>query len=360
LNKVINSLQVVKIATINGEITLLTSGPLRLGGLHRSRIGCLTFEYIKPLSAKLKEATLEIAATTTTDPSHVKWRLWINNFPLTREFKPQNTIELKEEYFNKVLFDITPILHARESEEVKLAIKYDGPGEIEINHANLVLAFEAKEAVSSYAYFSGALIIPPNESSKFNVPLNVIDKYSGELKAIALAKSRHSMASIYVNNKEVFSLSGLSDLEEIHVENIQVKNNNEIEVKHEIHRENAIKKPIYLSTFILASTKIIKPYIRIKDVKLITDDKNPRLVIKIVNVGQSRPDKLWLLLIDAGIIINRLKLPCLKPGEEHEIEMPFKKQLRSKHLLSLRTVWTKLSRTFFEETRLTTSLTDNA
>ncbi len=359
MSKVINSLQVVKIATINGEITLLTSGPLRLGGLHRSRTGCLTFEYIKPLSAKLKEATLEIAATTT-DPLHVKWRLWVNNFPLTREFKPQNTIELKEEYFNKVLFDITPILHARESEEIKLAIKYDGPGEIEINHANIVLAFEAKEAVSSYAYFSGALIIPPNESFRFSVPLNVIDKYSGELKAIALAKSRHSMASIYVNNKKVFSLSGLSDLEEIHVENIQVKNNNEIEVKHEIRRENAIKKPIYLSTFILASTKIIKPCIRIKDVKLIADDRNPRLVIKIANVGQSRPDKLWLLLIDTGIIINRLKLPCLKPGEEQEIEMPFKKQLRSKHSLSLRTVWTKLSRTFFEETRLTTSLTDNA
>jgi len=358
LSKIINSLQIVRKATVNGEVALISSGPLKLGGFHRSRVGCLTFEYLKPPNAKLKEATLEIAMTTTTDPSHVRWRLWFNSFPLTREFKPQTTIELKEEYFNKALFDVTPILYARETEEIKLAIKYDGPGEAEVNHANLVLVFEAKEAKSSYTYFSGALIIPPNRSSRFNVPLGVIDEFSGELKAIALTKSKYSSATISINGAKVFSLNTLSSLEEIQVENIMVRQNNEVEVRHEISKENAIKEPLNISTFILASTKILRPYIKIKNVKVVSKEKEPKLIIKLINTGISCPDKLWLLLIDTGIIVNRLKLPCLKPGEEREIELPFKTQLKVRqHLLSLRTVWTKLSRVYSEEVRLTKIIT---
>ena len=353
MSKVINSLRIVKKATVDGEVALISSGPLKLGGLHRSRIGCLTFEYLKPPNARLREATLEIAITTATEPSHVRWRLWFNSFPLTREFKPQTTIELKEEYFNKVLFDVTPILHARETEEVKLAIKYDGPGEAEVNHANLILVFEAKEAKSSYTYFSGALIIPPNQTSRFNVPLKIIDEHSGELKAIALAKSKYSSASISVNGVKVFSLSTLSDLEEIQIENIMVKPDNEVEVKHEIFKENTIKKPLNISTFILASTKILRPHIKIKSIRIVSEGKEPRLLVKIANTGKSCPDKLWLLLIDTGIIVSRLKLPCLKPGEERDIELPFKTQLKVRqHLLSLRTVWTKLSRVYSEEVRL--------
>lgn len=358
MSKIFNMLKTVKCATIDGEITLISSSPLKLGGIYRVKTGTIPFEIFTPPKAKLKEATLEIAVTSTVEPINVKWRVWFNGFPLTREFKPQTSIEIKGEYFSKILFDVAPILLARKQEEASLTIKYEGAEEIIIDHANLILAYHSSEAKSSYRYYSGALVIPPNEDFTFKVPLNIIDEKSGEIRAISIIPSKHSRMIMRLNGEKIAGLENISGTEEIFVDNVHVKEENIVNVKYEHIHESYAKAPLKLSTFILASTKILKPYIKVKEIKIFREHDQVKISAKIGNVGETIPDKSWLLLIDTGIIVNRMPLPELKPEEEIMVEVPLKTALRMKqHMLSLRTVWTKLSRTFTDEVRFKEKIT---
>ncbi len=353
ISKAVNEMLTVKKGIVNGEVALVSSGPLKLGITYGSKSGSLPFQIPLPSYAKIKELTLEIAVTHSSEPHNVKWRVWFNGFPLTREFKPQITVKAKDKFFSKVLFDVTPVLQAKGfSEELILAIKYDGNENLVVDHANLVITYEAPEAKSSYIYCSGAILIPPQTSVKYPFEISELSEGFGELRGVMIVSSKLSEAKILLNGKNIYSATNITGAEEFHVENVDLYAKNILEVHHETSNTQ-VKDFINLSTILAIIMQMMKPKLDIVSAKLESHDEGKKIIATIRNNGLSKPDKAWLLVIDTGVVVSRQKLPELSPGEEVNVEIPCKKQTLSKHgLIFIRAVWTKLSRTFTSEMRI--------
>ncbi len=352
--KTVSEMLTVKKGVVNGEVTLISAGPLKLGISYGNRSGSLPFQLPIPADAKVKELTLEIAVTHRSEPYNVKWRLWFNGFPLTREFKPQITVEAKEKFFSKVLFDVTPVLHAKGfKEEAMLTVKYDGNENLIIDHANLIVTYETPEAKSSYIYCSGAFLIPPNTSASYSFDISGVAEGFGELRGIIILPSKLSKAELFLNDKSIYNAINITGAEEFYIENVDLKEKNTIKLVHEAQEKVHLKDYVNLSTMLASITYMLKPKLDIVKAQLVAVDNKEKVVAKIRNNGYSKPDKAWLLIIDTGVVVSRQKLPPLNPGEEIELEIPCKKQTLTKHgIVFIRAVWTKLSRTFTSEVRI--------
>lgn len=353
VSKTINEMLTVKKGVINGEVTLISSGPLKLGVTYSSKSGSIPFQVPLPSNAKIKELTLEIAVTHSSEPHNVKWRVWFNGFPLTREFKPQITVEAKDKFFSKVLFDVTPVLQAKGfREELILAIKYDGNENLIVDHANLIVTYEASEAKSSYIYCSGAILVPPQTSVKYPFEISELIEGFGELRGVMIVSSKLSETKIFLNGKNIYNAANITGAEEFYIENIDLKPKNILEIQHETSNIQ-VRDYVNLSTILATITYMLKPKLDIINAKLESQGEKEKVIATIKNNGASKPDKAWLLVIDTGVVVSRQRLPELTPGEEIQIEIPCKKQMLTKHgLMFIRVVWTKLSRTFTSEMRL--------
>ena len=348
--EVSNNMKLIRKDKISGEVVTSFNATIKLGGPGNPKFRKVFLDLDSSFSKGISLALLDIGLTSRNPPQHIKWRLWFDGFPLAREFKPFtiNYIE-GEGYFYKVLFDITPVMKLGKTQHI-VSIYYEGSESLIVNHVNIMAALIADGAENSYSYLSGGLILAPNTSCTLKIPLEALNDGVGEIKTTIDMPSTLAKVHIRVNGHNILTLNGIIGCDEIIIPNLDLKCDNAVEIIHEAREQQYYPKHVKVSNILLASSKMLRPKIIISSVT--HDKENNKLIIKLKNIGQVEPDKIILLALSKGIPIARSIIEPIKPEEEKETEVPLGRLPKTEKELTLRIVWTRLSRTIYEDKKV--------
>ena len=158
-----------EIGRIQGEgITSLSLSPanITLGQVGGSKKGSMKLELPRPEGAETMEAFMSVGVITpSTLKPPVRWRLSLDNSTISRELKPQLSVELEEGYYHKVIYDVRPLLSRKLAERRihSLVVSYDGAHLLTVVDVAIIARFRVNDARTSSAYFSGARVMEPGE-----------------------------------------------------------------------------------------------------------------------------------------------------------------------------------------------------
>jgi len=324
---------------IQGDVIYATTTtPARLGGLGNPKFQKMYIDAPLPEGENIGRALLEIAVSSYQDPYGLRWKLWFDGFTVTRELKPHLVTNTRDQYFAKVVFDVTPIIKSQPKHTV--SVFYEGGEPITIDHVGLLLVYPTDEVKSSISYLSGVGLLKPGEEIDVKVELEKIGG-AGTFILTSIIPSPMAKLSIRLNEEDLGSLTGITGVEEYIKGDLNLLGINKVTILHEKTSTRYYPSEVKISSLILYESICKLPKIVLKELSVAEDRKS--VTLKICNEGASEPNKILVLLIDRGNILGREIIKELAPGGETIVEMKLKKPITSNEPI-LRIVWNKLSR----------------
>ncbi len=313
----------------------------RLGGLSKSHKASVIFNIPLQCKDKLYKSLLEIASVTKY-PENAKWRLWIDGVPITREYKPNNTLSLGDYEISTSIFDVTPIMKREQSGvRHRLTIVNEGSEPILILYSMLLKAFKIKGAYTKISYLSGGVSIAARESYSITPPL--ID---GGLKTVVripvYARRAPSILSLsYSGVEKRYAINNIVD--EI---SIEIPAGDKITIVNESEDEALI-----LPSLLSYCERRKQPYLKISSIETIREEGEVKARIKVSNIGGEKALNTQLIVIALGEPVYKKIIGELGAGEEYmdEIKVKVPKTVRT---LTLRVVWRDMDETVLSEEKI--------
>lgn len=282
------------------------------------------------------------------------WRLKLDGVPVSREFKPNSSINLRGMYYSRAVYDVTPILRrCKRADRLGIMVKYVDSDHIYLEHLGLLL-FAPSQDVSSYiSFLSGAIGFEP--SSECEVNLSYPGNSARELHLITYMPGPYSRLHIIFNDEDVGVIGGHSGTEEHVLKVSNIRRENKLKLIYASAPMTTLMNEAVLFTVLMKHALFKEPKLVLKEViePQVIGERKMRLVI--ANEGLSKPDAALLTLIYLGTPIHRADVPELKPGEEALVEVPLNLN-KGTYQLVVRLVWRKATKTSFNEERITISL----
>ncbi|WP_338600586.1 hypothetical protein V6M85_12240 [Sulfolobus tengchongensis] len=96
-----------------------------------------------------------------------RWRLWFDNFSLTKEFKPNFEIEINDSHIiSTIVYDITPIVKEGKHE---IIIYHPSIHTLELLNVSAISFYKIEGFSTKYKLSTGSLILKPNEIVSFQL-----------------------------------------------------------------------------------------------------------------------------------------------------------------------------------------------
>ncbi|BCU71348.1 hypothetical protein [Stygiolobus caldivivus] len=243
--------------------------PIKLGASEKE------FNYVIDLDNKPEKVyvILNIERNKNVDP---KWRLWLNDFSLTKEFRPNIEVEDGVHKISSIIYDISPLVKQGRNE---FLIAYRGIHEITLESIGHVVFYKAEKFETRYDLMAGVLILKPGDELKFDC--------FGECHLVA--KNNGKDARLLIDDYQV---SGENDIEEV-----RLNKHGNIYVKF-ISSEKS-KSLAYIYNFYSINYKI--PTIDL-EVNTQLDDQGVNISIK--NLSEVELDKIIVNVLLNGLSIN--------------------------------------------------------
>ncbi|MCI2414411.1 MAG: hypothetical protein MPF33_04030 [Candidatus Aramenus sp.] len=222
-----------------------------------------------------------IVVGTETNNRLVKWRLWINNFSLTREFKPNYLVEYDGKVYAIHVFDVTHLVKQGKNEFVVTSISLEP---LVVNFVSSVLMYNVPHFHTRFSAMAGTLILRPSESISFK---NVERGY------ILLKNPNRSSLKVYGDSSLIAEVSNSKDAEEI-----ETNENRVISVVHD-SRPSQPKCPAFVYLYYTAKTE--SPSI---DLQVDGKVSNQRLFLSIENGSEIQLDKVLVNVMVNGITVH--------------------------------------------------------
>lgn len=308
----------------------------RIHNLIEDKILCSKNKDRETLVSKIDLPTLEIDAaylllsfTRSTEIDIVKWKIALNNVILTREFKPHVDVSLNDSYIQSVfVYDVSKILN---STETMLKISCGAKGYVYLDGATLITLLHYKKfntqiycEVDPYVFNTDGPL-----QKIFNViPSFKINETSLHVGIVAPSNSWLTI-STHSNEKKFNLFRGYNVVE--------VKLGSDPVASINIHGAN--KNLRYLFSC-LTCTYSEFPKIVVDNLQ-ITDSI---IRFRIANIGDSKSDRIELLILRHGVPIQKTILKPLEPQEhiDYEINIDNLKQSYSNLTnIVLRILWSK-------------------
>ncbi|MDT7875110.1 MAG: hypothetical protein RQ872_00140 [Sulfolobaceae archaeon] len=298
--------------TFDGTVTydfLVKS--IKLGGHEKS------FNYVIDLEYKPEKlyVVLNIKRRRDVEP---KWRLWLNEFSLTKEFRPNIEIDTGTLKLSSIIYDITPLAKIGKNE---FSVSYKGLQEISLESIGYIAFYKAEQFITNYNLMSGVLALRPLEHATFQC--------NGECYLIV---NNDKEGKLIVDNYEI---SGDEP------EEIKFNKTGEIEVKSVSQNSKSLG---YVYAFYSLKYKVPKI-----DVDIDYSLEGDSLTVKAVSNSEITLDKVIINVLLNGISINYRVFENIKPNSV--IEYPVKLNGFKKGILNIRVVSIKAGyRKIFDKT----------
>ncbi|MQL55152.1 hypothetical protein [Acidianus ambivalens] len=280
-----------KIATfdegsINGSIEYSTL-------LKSTKVSSENRELLYTFYAEKKPVKAYIVIITETRDLTTKWRLWLNNFSLTKEFKPIDIVRVGGSYYNLNIYDVTHLTREGKNEFVVSHSSIEG---IWVHIINSVLFYEVPEFKTNYKLRAGIYLIQPSEEIELD----------GEGKNYVVVRNPNKSILRVVNSTgTVTTIGGSLDSDEI-----------EVKGHLSIIHESSQRSPAFL--FLHYSENSITPNISINvNGKIGKDNK---AVITLYNDGEVDLDRVLLNAMLNGVTIHFKSFDNIKIGQKINYE----------------------------------------
>jgi len=293
----------------------------RLGGLGNPIRASYRFETPLEEGSELIEALLEVALTTK-EPMLRYWRLWFDGVAITREYRPQLYVKLEEEYFSKIVYNLTPIFKISKREHY-VTINYEGGAEITVDHIGLLVSYKNTLVNRQYLLLSGSLALEPGETYQFKLPNPITLNGMVTARVYAITPSRYATLSLRVPKVVSTEVRNKIGGVEIYIQRaLRIPTKVDlIELAHGPSNIQYYPKYIKISSVILESGDLVEPIV---DVVKITNKQHNELDIELENRGIATATNVIVLSISKGIVLDRVIIPQLKPKDTRHVTLKFK------------------------------------
>lgn len=233
-----------------------------------------------------------------------RWRLWFDNFSLTKEFKPNLETEINDaQVISTIVYDITPIIKEGKHQ---IAVYHPSIQVLELLNISLISFYRTEGFSTKYRLSAGSLIFNRNDSVSFHLMKKSYFVIRNE--------SKEGMVKISdIDGKTIYTILPSSDSDEIEIENndaitTTLQSNNEKDYGVILASYNLLEKApkINFSVDSKVSDNII--YLYLKNESEISLDK---LLINVMINGVPAHFKTFTN-IDVSSTID-LKLPISVP-----------------------------------------------
>ncbi|BFH74475.1 hypothetical protein SJAV_24190 [Sulfurisphaera javensis] len=239
-----------------------------------------------------------------------KWRLWLNEFSLTKEFRPNIEVDSGTTIISSIIYDITPIV--RQGKNI-FSIIYKGLESITVDSVGHIIFYPAEEFETKYELYAGALLLKPKEKYEFSC--------SGECYIIAKNPSKETKLEIGNN-----VINGDNEIVDLKIEK---------EGKINVYFDAIDNFKSFGRIYSLYSFKYKVPNINIEVEGL---QRDGYVEIKLINKSEVGLDKILANLFLNSLSINFKVFNDVKVGQVIEYKVPISNQ---KGNVSLRVVGVK-------------------
>ncbi|MET1101128.1 MAG: hypothetical protein ABWW69_01420 [Pyrodictiaceae archaeon] len=318
--------------TYDGDLTYIVQFPnYILGGSSNPREFNTIFEApletLQPITALLE---LEILAKR----SYIdRLRLWFNSIAVAREIKPMYSYKLGNEVFNKIIFNVKPLIEGRRVRQYPLRIYYDSQEEIRILKLALLLAYSAKESKTIASYAANSFTLNPAHEVTINIASAKEMNRRSKVRVTGYINGNGSLAIDCCGDEKRINVSGIIDIE-THC----LLGCGELKLKY----LNGATEVLISS--VLAYT-VLRPEPEIEIALDELREDNARIIVS--NKGNAEPDNAILMVLAAGNITYRKSLNI--PSNSHQkFEIPIKKGSTN----IVRVIWRYRGETRFTEAKI--------
>jgi len=252
-----------------------------------------------------------------------KWRVWVNQFSLTKEFKPNFEIQLENNRNYYIIFyDITPIVK-NNVEKYEVVVEYSGADPLKIDNISLISFYKIENFNTNYKLNIGKVLLKASEELRLN----------GLGKNILMVRNPNSSKMIIFNNNKLYEFLGPFDNEEF-----------EFEGSGEIIVRNEGNSNVGLSITSFHTMQVKEPRIELDlDANLV----DGILRFNVVNVSEIDLDRVIINVMVNGITKFYKICDNFKVGISERYEIPIS---ANNGIVSLRIVGIKAGiRKIFEK-----------
>jgi len=250
------------------------------------------FTYVINIDSKPEKVyiLLNIERDKNVEP---KWRLWLNDFSLTKEFRPNIEVENGSRKISSIIYDISPLVKPGRNE---FLITYKGIHEISLDSIGHVVLYRAEKFETKYDLMAGILVLKPGEEMKFNC--------DGECHLIA--KNVGKNARLFVDSYLITS--------ENEVEEIIMRKQGDIYVRY--MSESNSRSLAYIYNFYSINYKIPRIVLEV-DSKVDKDSLN----VIITNLSEIELDKVIVNVLFNGLSISYKMFNDVKISDTLDIKV---------------------------------------
>lgn len=239
-----------------------------------------------------------------------KWRLWLNEFSLTKEFRPNIEVDSGSSIISSIIYDITPIV--KQGKNI-FSIVYKGLDNITVDSIAHVIFYPVEEFETKYELHAGSLLLRPKETIEFNC--------DGECYVIAKNPSKDTRLNV-----DTTSISGENE-----VLDLKIEKEGKISIKFDAS-ENAKN---YGMVYSIYSFKYKVPNININ---IEATPRDGYIEIRLTNNSEVDLDKILSNLFLNSLSVSFKTFNNIKVGQVIEYKVPMN---NPKGTLNLRVVGVK-------------------
>ncbi len=212
------------------------------------------------------------------------WRIWLNDFSLTKIFRPNLTVNAGSLEHALTIYDVTPVIK-RGKNEVKVTYKGETP--LTLNSVMTILLYRAEKFRTEYSLEAGELVIEPKETRR--------EQCEGTCRALVKSSVNSRVFLDYDGKRELMSPDSVYDVE--FSEGLTITNDAE---------------KGYAKLVSVVKAKTLAPKLEVKVTR--SGDK-----VSIAYEGEVTLDKAIVNVLKNGISVAYKTFQAVKPGDSLSI-----------------------------------------
>ncbi len=286
-----------------------------------------SFAVLEPdVDTAIIDATLSVGESKPAG-----FRVTCNGVTITREFKPLMCVERNEVggRICRVVYDITPIVRSKPASTITIAVENYGMSTITLEHLAVTVLYKKSNARTNIRQYGGVLVLEPGEAVRLPplegpAPLEArIVAYvpPGSWLTVGGRKSRGAGFAVYD-----FSLGGT----------------NTFEIGY-MGRSDVFPRDALVASVLLVRGIVPRPVIDASARRIGSD----RVEVRVKNTGSAPVDKLIVVALNKGLVVDRKVVDSIAPSREEVIELK-----ASSEPVIVRVIWRELNELKLKEFRI--------